>query len=225
VLHPFRALGTLLSADRFVYLAALLAPLAFLPLLAARDLIGALPALAQNLFASDPILYHHRTQYQSFVLPFLIGAAIAGYGRLARRAPGQWPVAVLVLAAVLSLALASRTVNNLSLARWWPAPEQRAAYRVMAQVPAQATLSAQDPYVPHLSQRSRVFVFPVGIDAADHVLINTTSYPWRSLPGVTMERRGRAVIIAMPGGRERPYAVVAEAGPHVLLRSQLSGER
>ena len=39
-LHPFRALGTLLSADRFVYLAALLAPLAFLPLFAARDLIG-----------------------------------------------------------------------------------------------------------------------------------------------------------------------------------------
>jgi uncharacterized membrane protein len=225
VLHPFRALGTLLSTDRFVYLAALLAPLAFLPLLAARDLIGALPTLAQNLFASDPILYHHRTQYQSFVLPFLIGAAIGGYGRLARRAPGQWPVAVLVLAAVLSLALASRTVNSLSFARWWPGPDQRAAYRVMSEVPAQAALSAQDPYVPHLSLRSRVFVFPVEIDTADHVLINTASYPWRSLPGVTMERRGSAVIIAMPGGRERRYAVVAEAGPHVLLRSQSSGDR
>jgi uncharacterized membrane protein len=224
-LHPFRALGTLLSADRFVYLAALLAPLAFLPLLAARDLIAALPTLAQNLFANDPILYHHRTQYQSFVVPFLIGAAIGGYGRLARRTPGQWPVAVLVLAGVLSLALASRTVNNLSFSRWWPGPEQRAAYGVMSQVPVQAALSAQDPYVPHLSLRSRVFVFPVEIDTADHVLINTASYPWRNLPGVTMERRDGAVIIATPDGRRRRYVVAAEGGPHVLLRLQSSADR
>jgi uncharacterized membrane protein len=223
VLHPLRALGTLLSADRFVYLAALLAPLAFLPLLAAGDLIAALPTLAQNLFASDPILYHHRTQYQSFVVPFLIGAAIGGYARLARRTPGRWPVAVLVVAGVLSLALASRTVNNLSFSRWWPGPEQRLAYRVMSRVPAGAALSAQDPYVPHLSLRSRVFVFPVEIDAADHVLINTASYPWRNLPGVTMQRRDGAAIIATPDGRERRYAVVAEAGPHLLLRSQSPG--
>jgi hypothetical protein len=79
--------------------------------------------------------------------------------------------------------------------------------------------------VPHLSLRSSVFVFPVEIDTADHVLINTASYPWRGLPGVTMERRGSAVIIAMPGRRERHYAVVAEGGPHVLLRSRSSGGR
>ncbi len=217
VLHPFRALGTLVSTDRFVYLAALLAPLAFLPLLAPGDLIAVLPALAQNLFASDPILYHHRTQYQSFVLPFLIAASIGGYARLARRTPGQWPVAVLIVAAVLSLALASRTVNNLAVARWWPSSEQRAAFGVLAQVPARAALSAQDPYVAHLSLRPHVFVFPVGIERADHVLLNTASYPWRNLPGVTMERAGDAVTITVPGGREYRYAIAAEAGPHLLL--------
>jgi uncharacterized membrane protein len=225
LLHPFRALGTLASADRVVYLAALLAPLAFLPLLAARDLIGALPALAQNLLSSDPILYHHRTQYQSFVLPFLMAAAIGGYGRLARRTPGRWPVAVLVVAALASLALASRTMNNLSLPRWWPGPEQRAAYRVMSQVPPEATLSAQDPYVPHLSLRPRVFVFPVELAAADHVLVNAASYPWRNLPGVVMERRGGEVVLATPDGHQRRYAVVAAAGPHVLLRSLASAAR
>jgi len=127
------------------------------------------------------------------------------------------------VASVSSLALASRTVNNLSFPRWWPGPEQRAAYRVMSEVPPRAILSAQDPYVPHLSLRPRVFVFPVEIDVADHVLINTASYPWRNLPGVVMERRGAEVVIAMPGGRERRYAVVAEAGPHLLLRVRPSG--
>ena len=219
-LHPLRTIGTLLTADRVVYVGALLAPLAFLPLLAPLEMLGALPALAQNLLASDPILYHHRTQYQSFVLPFLVVAAVSGYARLARAGAGRWRATVLVVAAMASLVLASRTVNNLALARWWPRPDQRAAYTVLARVPAAAVLSAQDPYVPHLSLRPLVFVFPVDIERADHVLVNTSGYPWRNLPGVTMERRDASVVIGMPGGARHRYAVVAEAGPHLLLRAE-----
>ncbi len=218
LLHPFRAVALVLSLDRAVYLLALLAPLAFLPLCAPLDLVGALPALAQNLLSSDPILYNHRTQYQAFVLPFLILASIGGYARLARRTPGRLPVAVMVLATILSLTLASRTMNNFAVARWWPPPDQRAAYSLLAQVPAEASVSAQDPYVPHLSLRRLVAVFPVEIDRADYVLINTATYPWRSLPGVGMKRDGQVVTITMPGGREFRYAISAEAGPHILLR-------
>jgi uncharacterized membrane protein len=221
---PGRVVGTLLQSERLVYLGALLAPLAFLPLLAPADLIGAIPALAQNLLSSDPILHHHRTQYQSFVLPFLIAAAIGGYARLAQRSPGRWPVAVLVVAGIVSLTLAARTVNDLAIARWWPSPEQRAAVAVLGRVPRDAIVSAQDPYVPHLSLRPHVFVFPVGIERADHLVLNTASYPWRSLPGVTMEKEGDEVLITMPGGRQHGYAVVAAAGPHLVLRSVRSGE-
>jgi len=39
---------------------ALLASLGFLPVLGAWDLVGALPALAQNLLSNDPILYRLR---------------------------------------------------------------------------------------------------------------------------------------------------------------------
>ena len=222
--HPGRVVGTLLSAERLVYLGALFAPLAFLPLLAPADLIGAIPALAQNLLSSDPILHHHRTQYQSFVLPFVIAAAIGGYARLARRSPGRWPVAVLVVAAIVSLALAARTVNNLAVVRWRPSPEQRAASGVLGQVPRDAVVSAQDPYVPHLSLRSHVFVFPVGIERADHLVLNVASYPWRNLPGVTMEREGNEMLITVPGGREHRYAIVAAAGPHLLLRAETAGK-
>jgi uncharacterized membrane protein len=218
LLHPLRALGALLSAGRLVYLLALLAPLGFLPLLAPAEILGALPALSQNLFASDPILYHHRTQYQSFVLPFVIGAAIAGYERLAARAPGRWPVGVVAVAMALSLALAARTVNDLSFARWWPGPGARAASAVVARVPPEAAVSAQDPYVAHLSLRQQVSVFPLGIERADHVLLNAATYPWRNLPGVSMARAGEAVTIGMPDRREYRYEVVSEAGSHLLLR-------
>lgn len=101
-----------------MYLAALLAPLGFLVLVGAWDLVGALPALAQNLLSRDPIVYNHRTQYQAFVLPFLILAAISGYSRLAARRGGQ-----------------------LAVARWWPRAEQQAAYTVLAQLPPAASIA------------------------------------------------------------------------------------
>ncbi|HSL50217.1 MAG TPA: DUF2079 domain-containing protein [Candidatus Deferrimicrobiaceae bacterium] len=217
LVHPLRTLGTLTTGRRAVYLAAMLAPLAFLPLRGGWDLLGVLPALAQNLLSADPVLYGYRAQYQSFVLPFLMLAAVGGYARLARRRPGSWPVAVLVVAMVASLALASRTANNLSVARFWPAPEQRAAYQVLARVPPGAAVSAQDPYVPHLSLRPLVFVFPSGIEKSDYVLVNLDSYPWRNLPGVSLTRDGGDVTIAV-GPTAHRYRVAAQAGPHLLLR-------
>lgn len=219
LLDPLRAVAPIVTGRRLVYLAALLAPLAFLPLLAPADIVGALPGLAQNLLSADPILFRYRTQYQAFVLPFLVVAAIGGYARLAARRPGRWPAMALAVAMVASLGLGARTVNHLALGRWWPTAEHRAAYAVFAQVPAAAAVSAQDPYVPHLAMRRLVFVFPMGIEKSDHVLLNTSTYPWRALPDVTMTRQGRTVVISMSkAGPEYRYAVAHEAGPHVLLR-------
>jgi hypothetical protein len=80
-------------------------------------------------------------------------------------------------------------------------------------------VSAQDPYVPHLALRSRVFVFPMGIEVSDHLLLNLASYPWRNLPGVTMARAGDAVeIVTGSGGPVYRYIAAAEDGPHLLLR-------
>ena len=215
--RPLHVLATVFTADRGIYLAAMLGPLALLPLLGGWDLVGVLPALAENLLSSDPVLYHFRAQYQSFVLPFLIIAAVSGYARIERRRPGHWPVAVLVLAMVMSLALASRTVNDLAVARFWPTPDQRAAYRVLKLVPPEAAVSAQDPYVPHLSLRPLVFVFPTAIQKSDYLLLNLDSYPWRNLPGVSLARDGSEVTITT-GGTAWRYTVAGQAGPHLLLR-------
>src|SRR4030095_4141189 len=85
LLHPWRVLAGMLTEKRLIYLGAMLAPLAFLPLLARECLVGLAPPPLENLLGQDPILFNHRTQYQSFILPFLFAAAIAGYDRLAPR--------------------------------------------------------------------------------------------------------------------------------------------
>ena len=219
VLHPWRVLAGLLTEKRLVYLGALLAPLVFLPLLAPEVLLGLAPPLVENLLGQDPILFDHRTQYQSFILPFLFAAAIAGYDRLALRRPGPWRKTVLVVAVMASLVLSARTVNNLSYERVVPKLEHRQAFEVIAQVPADAVVSAQDPYVPHLALRPLVFVFPVGIEKADHLLLNTSTYPWRKDPDVIMKREGDTVTITKGvDGPTYRYAVAAERGPILLLR-------
>lgn len=218
ILHPFQTLAALLGGGRSLYLIVMLAPLGFLPLLGGWDLVGVLPALVENLLSSDPVLYGYRTQYQSFVLPFLVLAAVTGYSRLAARSPGRWPTVALATAFALSLALASPAANDLAVARWWPDADQRAAYEVLARIPAAAAVSAQERYVAHLSARGAVTVFPVALDRADYVLVNERSYPWRDLPGVTLERAGDTARIVLADGREYRYNIAGHAGPHLLLR-------
>jgi uncharacterized membrane protein len=216
-LHPLDTLGTLMTAGRLMYLLLMVAPFGFLPLMGGWDLIGAVPALAENLFSSDPVLYNHRTQYQSFVLPFLVLAAVTGYSRLVARRPERAPTATLVVAFALSLALASPAMNDLAVARWWPGTEQRAAHAALAHVPAAARVAAQDRYVPHLSLRPFVTVFPVALDQAEYVVLNEGTYPWRNLPDVIFTRRGNEVTITT-GPKEFHYQIAAESPPHLLLR-------
>ena len=218
ILHPGHPLGALVTAGRPIYLALMLAPLGFLPLLGGWDLVGALPALAENLLSSDPVLFNHRTQYQAFVLPFLMLAAVTGYARLSTWRAGRPRAAIVVSAFFVSLALTSPDVNDLAVARFWPDADTRAAFAALARVPPAASVSAQDRYVPHLGLREFVSVFPVGLDRADYVLLNERTYPWRSLPGVTLERRGDTIVIATPEPREFHYTVAAHVGPHLLLR-------
>ena len=176
VFKPWRWILLAFEPAKIVYLLALLAPLAFLPLAAPAALAAALPGLFQNLLSVDPKLYHHRAQYQAFVLPFLVLAAIDGYHRLqARRGGGALggrvrPVTLLGAAFVISTVLTAATVNDLGVAKWRLGPLQQAAYRLMARVPPDASISANERLVPHLATRTEVWVFPRGVGASEYVL-------------------------------------------------------
>jgi len=164
ITHPRVVLATMLTAANVRYLVLLLAPLGFLPLFAPRVLAAALPGLSINLLSLERLLTTHRSQYQSFILPFLVLAAIEGYRALAtlagqRRLPARpAPGAVLAFAVLASVALTSRTVNELMITRWWPHDRIRAAHRLIARVPPMVSVSTNERFVPHLATRPQVFV-------------------------------------------------------------------
>ena len=227
LLHPLKTLGVMVSGEKVSYVFTFLAHLGFLPLLAPWELIPALPGLAQNLLSRDPVLFSYRTQYTSFVLPFFVLAAISGYGRLAPQLSLRGrPVRGLALglAFLASLALTARTLNDLAVKQWWPGERQRGAYVVLASVPPGASVSAWDRFVAHVATRPKVFVFPVGIEQSEYVLLDATTVPGRD-PALGLDRRGKEVTLRVPG-RDGPaqyqYEVVREAEGYLLLRRSRS---
>ena len=167
VLRPWRWVGVAFAGGKIVYLLVMLLPLGFLPLLAPRVLAAAVPALALNLLSIDPVLANFRSQYQAFVLPFLMLAAVDGYARIRewRRAP-----AVLGLAFFASVLLTARTTNDLMVTRWRLDAGQRAAHALMGRIPRDAAVSANERLAPHLATRRQIFIYPTGTGISEYVL-------------------------------------------------------
>jgi len=223
--RPLAVLGAVASWPRVTYVLALLAPLGFLPALAPVASAGALPALAQNVLSDYPVLFWYRTQYQSFVLPFLVVGAVAGVERLARAPAPPWlarprlrPGPVLAAAALAAIVLSARTVNELAVSSWWPRPSLRAAHALLARVPPGATVSAADPFFPHLYDRADVHLFPRALPRSEWAVVRAADLGVRAPRGLEVRRDGDLVAFRPAGGGPVTMRVVGEAGDVLLLR-------
>jgi uncharacterized membrane protein len=167
VLRPWRWVGVAFAPGKLLYLLVMLLPLGFLPLLAPRALAAAAPALALNLLSIDPVLANFRSQYQAFVLPFLMLAAVDGYARIL-----EWPraQALVGLGLFASVLLTARTANDLMVTRWRLDAGQRAAHALMRRIPGDAPVSANERLAPHLATRRQIFIYPTGIRISEYVL-------------------------------------------------------
>jgi uncharacterized membrane protein len=145
----------------------MLAPLGFLSLLAPRVLLAAAPGLAMNLLSVDPVLFNFRSQYQSFVLPFLMLAAVEGYARISewRRAPTLLGVGLFV-----SVLLTAQTANDMMVTRWRLDADDRAAYALMRRIPGDGAVSANERLGPHLATRRQIFTYPTGLGLSEYIL-------------------------------------------------------
>jgi uncharacterized membrane protein len=203
--RPWRWLAVVLTPGKILYLLQIFAPLGFLPWLAPRALAAAVPGLAVNLLSQDPILFNYRSQYQAFVLPFLFLAAVDGHVRGVRVAPSRrvWAWRLLTLAFTASALLTARTVNELTVTRWWMGQDTRRLHALVARVPAGVPVSVNERLVPHLAGRPEAYIFPSrGLAPPDYVV---------DLEGV-IARATSAGQFAREG-----YEEIGRAGDWVLL--------
>ncbi|MGD9709671.1 MAG: DUF2079 domain-containing protein [Halothiobacillaceae bacterium] len=180
--HPLDALGAvLLEMGGGVYLALLMLPLFFVPVVGAEFLLPAAADLAVNLLSANPMPRSVFAYHSIALIPLLVAAGVKGTLRIAARGryspTGVGGVALwgsllmTYLAAPLPLPGAANVWAPAEYRLW---PESTPA-EIRSLLPPEASLSAQSNVAPHFTQRAAIRVFPNGVGDADCVVLRLAS--------------------------------------------------
>ena len=169
-----------LDGRDLAYLASLLLPLALLPLAAPLALLAALPELGLNVLSSTVTQTSVKTHYAATVAPALLVATVFGIARLGTR---------LAYVAALAAFAGMFALGPLGRIQLRADAHDAAARRGLALVPGDAPVSATNSLGAHLSERRRVFSFPVLREAS-----------W-----VAVDERRLTFLDSLGPGRARPH--------------------
>lgn len=197
------------------FLFLLLLPVLFLPLLAGRSLILAVPAFSVALLASTEENFSIGTQYPAIMIPFVGFLAIVGIQKLEPRRFSRLALA----AAILTASLVMNYEYGWLLGRLFsgfpqPAPHDEVVGSFFSQIPRQASVSAVSDLVPHLSDRETIYMFPT-TEQAEYILFD--AYPKADFwPYISRNARSDASRALVPYLASGEYGV-ARADDWVLL--------
>ncbi len=157
VIHPEVLVGALADPARIGYLAVVLLPIP-LALFEPRALLIAVPATVANVVSTHTYQYQVQYHYTIYLLVGVVIAAAIGAARMGRQRDGRRLESVVVISIVAALGFSVAS----PLASDWatPSPDQDAARAAIALIPPDATVSAWNMYVPHLTHRRVVYQFP-----------------------------------------------------------------
>jgi uncharacterized membrane protein len=188
VTDPLVLLEAVTEGRDLTYLIQLALPLAGLFLAAPLILVAAVPEVAASLLSDVATQTSIEFHYTAPVVPFLVAGAVFGAARFPRVAP-------LVPAAALAGALVLGPLWAGELRPDRMSAHDRVAARAVELVPPDAPVSATNGLAAHLSERRRVFSFPVVREARwVAVDLRRASY---------LDRRSAASTAAVPLARLR----------------------
>ena len=181
--NPLRVLAFAFEPPKPLYWALLTMPVAFTSLLNPLLLFLALPSLAINTLSNNSATYSPNTfHYTAPIVPFIVVSSISGVAFLSRRLGrgdekrrSAWRVRLLIIVIGASLGYHIMVgFTPLRLGFEWPTPDghDKLAQRMLNEIPPQAPVSAQNSLVPHLANRSQVYIFPK-VENAEYIAIDT----------------------------------------------------
>ena len=174
------------------YLQELLQPIGFTALLAPEVLVLALPSLAINLLADFPPMHQvYELIYVAPLVPFVMVAGVMGVARVCQligrgrqrlaTSAGWLLSALALLAAFYAQQQAGYLPGGGNYRIFTVTDHHRQAAAIIAQIPADAKVSAQDRLDPHVAGRQTVYIFP-RVDDADTVFVDVTGPAWPQHP-------------------------------------------
>jgi uncharacterized membrane protein len=188
ITRPDLVLESLSQPAKLAYLRDVLTPFAYLPLVGLPVTLIGLPMFAINLLSTNPAM-HDATggQYGADVAPWLAWGAVFGFLYVRRGVGRRWPGAQRPVTYALSLTLllvavvwhVFRGYSPLALNRpqWEITAHDRLAERFIAQIPPDASISAQIKLYPHLSNRTFAYQLP-DVNDAEYVFLDVTTGTW-----------------------------------------------
>jgi len=223
--HPGRMLNHLLSDTRPWYLWQLFTPLAFLPLLAPRVLLIGLAALAANVVSTFPYQYDIRFHYGTLVLPVLIASTIFAISKMRSVAGRQLAVGMVAASTLVTAYLWGPTLLGRKEAAIASPSGQSVPHlkRAFALIPDDASVSAHYSYVPHLTHRKEIYMFPNPFSTSYYGTSKTGGQRLPEADGVeyiivpiSLEPEPRVVLDPI----RQDYDVVYEAGNVLMLKKK-----
>lgn len=184
VRHPVASVELLVSTpEKRRTINLMLASFVYLPLLSWSMWPMLFTTLAERFWSSMPELWGFRYHYQVIMTTAFFVATAYVLRDAGSRLPRRWPVkpaaSIVILLATLWTIPASGVWNDAfttapasTIERW------RAAVRL---IPSDTSVSAQGPFVPHLTHRPTIYQFP-RIRDAEYVILDPQAVPWPLTP-------------------------------------------
>lgn len=205
------------DARKIEFLCLLLLPVLFLPLVAGRSLILAVPAFAVALLASTEENFRIGTQYPAIMVPFVSFLAIAGMQKMDLRRLRPRALAAAILVASLGMnAEYGWLCGRLFIGFPQPTPHQRVVEGFFTEIPKAASVSTLSDLVPHLSNRETIYLFPT-TEHADYILFDAhpTANFW---PFISRDARHEAARALAPHLTSGEYGVARADDWTILLK-------
>jgi hypothetical protein len=226
--NPLYVLTTLLTARKLEYALHLLAPVAFLPLRRSWLLPLLLPGVLFTILTTWDAAFSIWYQYTTHWIPYVFGASVLALASIAervgerRRAAACFALCLGVVAhsAVFGAVLAPSGFLGGGGVRpsYTMSPREQLRYRelrrLVAMIPATASVTSTDIEAPHVSNRRDVFAVAQDTSRGDYVLVNLESLD------LARTRANLAIVLADPA-----YGLLADGyGGKLLLfkRGQVS---
>jgi uncharacterized membrane protein len=169
--NPIKALNAFFNDGqrKFLYIFALLGPLAFTSLFEPLALVMAIPWLAASLISINPLYYSIQTQYPAFVAPFIFISAIDGLKKLMSFNARVMKRTASVMVVVLLISTLLIPFENFRFSK-----SSDAIWLALKDIPSDASISVMPDIYPHVC--NRLEVYPYFVEGVDYVLININSW-------------------------------------------------
>lgn len=220
VRHPIDSLKLLFTPLQKVKIwIALFAPWLFLPLLSPLLLV-AVPSLAERFWSSNSLLWTTSFHYSLLIAPILAFAAVDSLERVQRLLPGfiSWARSLIPSAGPVGVLLGSVLITFVfvtpldELGTYVPSAQVAQIQSCLDGIPPDASVSASNFLLPHLSHRREIYLLNLKTDA-EYIAIDLATYRGRFAPGEEQQIR-TTIQTSLSNG----YGVACSAGTTVVLR-------